>query len=103
VWGFYQLQLVSDMPGPAFRGSCTHEGKRKRGCPSPLLHVRLARPGPRRPVVVRRARRLGRADPVAREDPVVFPVAPVAFLVAPVAFPVDLAAVRQVPADPAAR
>jgi len=105
VWGFYQLKLVSDTPGPGFRVRSKHEGKRKRGCPSPLLHVRLARPGPRRPVVVRRARRLGRADPVVQEDPVVFPVAPVdpvAFLVVPVdpaAFPVDLAALVAFPAD----
>jgi hypothetical protein len=46
VWAFYQLQLMFDSSGPAFQPSSTNEGKRTRGCPSPLLHARRAhRPG----------------------------------------------------------
>ncbi len=101
MWGFYQLKLVSDSPGPGFRVRSKHEGKRKRGCPSPTLHVRLARPGPRRPAVSR-ARRRGRAD---RPAPTSFPVAladPVGCRVAPVADPADPRGLVADPADPLA-
>ncbi|GAB3707932.1 hypothetical protein GCM10027598_11650 [Amycolatopsis oliviviridis] len=107
MWGFYQLQLVSDSSGPAFRVRSTHEGKRKRGCPSPLLHVRPALRG-RNLLVVRRGRRRGpgdRAALAARPEARVVPV----FLAVPVALegPADrrvLAAredlvVREGPAD----
>lgn len=103
MWGFYQLKLVSGTPGPGFRVRSKHEGKRKRGCPSPLLHVRLARPGPRRPVAVRRARRRGRADRAVPVDPVAFPAAPAGCLAGPVdpaAYLVAPDCLRAVPAAP---
>jgi hypothetical protein len=100
VWGFYQLKLVSDTPGPGFWVRSKHEGKRKRGCPSPLLHVRLAHPGPRRPVVARRARRPGRADPVAPAVREECRVARVAALADPVGCPADPACLRAVPVVP---
>lgn len=102
MWGFYQLKLVSDSPGPGFRVRSKHEGKRKRGCPSPTLHVRLARPGPRRPVRDAPARRLVRAD---RPAPTSFPVAladPAGCRVAPVADPADLRGPVVAPVDPLA-
>lgn len=102
MWGFYQLKLVSDSPGPGFRVRSKHEGKRKRGCPSPTLHVRLARPGPRRPVRDAPARRLVRAD---RPAPTSFPVAladPAGCRVAPVADPAAPRGPVVAPADPLA-